>query len=148
MTLAIVLLVMRVLSALLLFGMVGLLFLVLWRDYQSATVEIEASRRVYGQLVELQELDDGYLPTGEKFPLMSITSIGRAPINTIHLDDQFASSEHCAVFQKNGVWWLEDRNSRNGTNLNGVAVTEPVIVTSEDIITIGTRHFRLEIEGY
>ncbi|MEM6281008.1 MAG: FHA domain-containing protein [Chloroflexota bacterium] len=148
MTLAIVLLVLRVVSALLLLCVVGLVFLVIWRDYQSATVEIEASRRVYGYLVGLQEIDESYIPTGETFPLMAITSIGRAPINTIRLDDQFASSEHCAVYIKNGVWWLEDRNSSNGTNLNRMAVQEPVIVTSGDIVTIGTRHFRLEIEGF
>jgi hypothetical protein len=148
MTLAIILFVLRVISALLLLSMVAVLFLVIWRDYESATVEIEASRRVYGYLVELSEVDDSYVPTTETFPLMSLTSIGRAPINTIRLTDQFASTEHCVVYIKSGVWWLEDRSSRNGTKLNRLPVTEPVIVTSGDIITIGTKHFRLQIEGY
>ena len=148
MTLALVLFALRVISALLLLAIVTVVFLVIWRDYESATLEIEASRRVYGYLVEHGEVDGNYVPSGETFPLMAITSIGRAPINTIRLTDQFASTEHCVVYVKNGVWWLEDRNSRNGTNLNRLPVTEPVIVTSGDVITIGTKHFRLEIEGY
>jgi pSer/pThr/pTyr-binding forkhead associated (FHA) protein len=47
---------------------------------------------------------------------------------------------------RNGVWWLEDRQSRNGTRLNGIEVEQPVIVTDSDIIHIGTKHFRLNLE--
>lgn len=148
MTLAVILLVLRVLSALLLLAIVATLFLVMWRDYRSAADEIEATRRVYGHLVGLREVDDNYVPTGEVSPLTPVTSIGRAPTNSIRLDDQFASSEHCVVVLRNGVWWLEDRDSRNGTNLNGMVVTQPVIVTDGDVINIGTKHFRIEIEGY
>lgn len=147
MTLAIVLLLLRVLSAVVLLAIVGVLFVIMWRDYRSATVEIEEARRVHGKLIGLREIDDSYVPTGEVFPLMSATSIGRAPVNTIRLDDQTASSEHCSVVLRDGVWWLEDQNSRNGTNLNQMPVTQPVIVTNGDIINIGTKHFRIELEG-
>lgn len=147
MTLAITLLVLRILSAFVLLAIVGVLFLVMWRDYHSATLEIEESRRVHGQLIGLREIDEQYVASGEVFPLMVVTSIGRAPTNTIRLDDQSASSEHCLLALRDGVWWLEDRNSRNGTKLNQLDVTQPVIVTDGDIINIGKKHFRLEIEG-
>jgi hypothetical protein len=147
MSLAGVLLVLRILSAVLLLAVVATLFLVMWRDYQSAAEEIEAARKVYGHLVGLRELEGSYVPTGEVFPLTPHTSIGRAPTNNIRLDDQFASSEHCVVSLKNGVWWLEDRASRNGTNLNGMEVEQPVIITDGDIINIGTKHYRIEIDS-
>jgi hypothetical protein len=146
MTLALSLLLLRVFSALVLLAIVGFLFVVMWRDYQSATAEVKASRNVYGYLVGLHEIDNAYVPTGEVFPLMAQTSIGRAPTNAIRLEDQFASSEHCVVVLRQGVWWLEDHNSHNGTNLNNIPVDQPVIITSGDVINIGTRHFRIDIE--
>jgi hypothetical protein len=146
MTLAVALFVLRVLSAVVLLAIIGVLFVVMWRDYRSAIMEVEASRRVYGQLVGMREFDGNYAATGNVFPLMAVTSIGRAPTNTIQLNDQFASSEHCVVLLRDGVWWLEDRNSRNGTNLNGIPVAQPVIITDSDVINIGTRHFRVEMK--
>lgn len=147
MTLAVVLFILHILSALSLLAITGVLFVIIWRDYRSAAVEIEASRRVYGYLVGLHELEGEYAPTGDVYPLLPLTSMGRAPTNSIHLDDQFASSEHATVAMRNGVWWLEDRNSSNGTSLNGMNVNQPVIITDGDIISVGTMHFRIELEA-
>jgi hypothetical protein len=122
------------------------LFLVMWRDYHSAAREAEASRRSYGRLVVLHEMDGTYAITGESYPLLPLTSLGRSPTNTIRIEDSFASTEHAAVVMRNGQWWLEDRRSRNGTTLNGIAVSQPVIVTDGDIIGIGQKRFRLEME--
>ncbi|MEO0560749.1 MAG: FHA domain-containing protein [Chloroflexota bacterium] len=146
MTLAVVLLLLRVLSAITLVALMATLFVVIWQDYRSAAIEVEASRRVYGYLVRLQEMDDDLIPTGEVYPLLPVTTLGRAPTNTIRLEDQFASSDHAVVVLRNGVWWLEDQESRNGTSLNGLDITQPVIVTNDDIINIGTLHFRIELE--
>lgn len=147
MTLALVLLGLRILSALLLLALVGVLFLVLWSDFSNATAEVEASRRVYGYLIGLKDMNGTYTPSGEMYPLLPTTTLGRAPTNTIRLDDQFASSEHAMVILRSGVWWLEDINSSNGTNLNGLTINQPVIVTNGDIINIGTHHFRLELDA-
>jgi hypothetical protein len=122
------------------------LFFILWRDYRSAVTGIEANRRVYGQLIELKEINGNYLMTGTTFPLLSLTSLGRSPTNAIALNDTFASSEHALVALRNGQWWLEDRNSRNGTTLNEVLITRPAIITDGDIIGIGNIRFRMELE--
>lgn len=147
MSLAITLLVLRIISALLLLAMVALLLVIIWQDYRSAALEVEASRRVYGYLVGLEEVDEAYVPSGDVYPLMAQTTLGRAPTNTIRIEDPFASSEHCAVVLRDGVWWLEDRDSRNGTNLNGIEVDQPLIVTDGDIINVGTVHLRIDIES-
>ena len=142
----VVLLVLRLLSAGLLLGLLAALMFVIWRDYLGAVSEVQASRRVYGQLVTLQEIDGTMMVTGEVHPLLPVTSLGRAPTNTIVINDTFASSEHAVVFLRGGQWWLEDRRSRNGTTLNGLPVGQPVVVTSGDIIGLGQRYFRLELE--
>jgi hypothetical protein len=146
MTLSLVLLVLRVMSAMLLLTIVGTLFVVIWRDYRSAAIEVEAARRVYGYLMRLEQIKDEYIPTGEVYPLFPVTTLGRAPTNTIRLDDQFASNEHALVSLRDGVWWLEDQNSRNGTSLNNLEVNQPVIIMDNDIINIGTLHFRIELD--
>src|SRR5688500_4742251 len=98
------------------------LFIVLWRDFRAAAREAEATRRSYGRLVVMREMDGNYARTGETHPLLPLTSLGRSPTNTIRVDDTFASGDHAVVTMRNGQWWLEDRNSRNGTTLNGVIV--------------------------
>lgn len=143
MTLNIILFLLRILSGLFLMGMMGILFVVIWRDYASATVQAEVSRRVYGQLVGLIQTGEVFIPTGEIYPLRPLTSIGRSPTNSIVIPDNFASSEHALISLKEGRWWLEDRNSRNGTILNGDSIQGAIIVTDGDIISIGNTHLKL-----
>jgi hypothetical protein len=138
--------VLRVLSGGLLLIILFLLFLAIWRDYRSAVRQVESTRRVYGRLIELTDDDRDPNAAHRVFPLMPRTSLGRAPTNSIVLDDDFASSEHCVVALRGGQWWLEDRSSRNGTTINGVLINQPVIVTTGDIIGIWQLRFRLELE--
>ena len=147
MTTDLILLLLRFISGLLLLGVLLTLFLILWREYRSTLVQVEARRRSYGQLVALREIDGRLMLTGEDYPLLPLTSLGRSPTNTIPISDTFASSEHALVAMRNGQWWLEDRNSRNGTLLNDLPVTEPMVITHGDIISIGNLKFRLELEA-
>lgn len=126
--------------------MLGALFVVMWRDYRATSREAEASRRSYGRLVGLLEVDSTLVKTGESFPLLPLTSLGRAPTNSVKVDDTFASGEHAIIALRNGQWWLEDRKSRNGTTLNGLPVTQAVIVTDGDIIGIGSARYRIDME--
>lgn len=142
----VILFALRVLSGLILFSVLVVLFIVMWHDYRSAVGEVEANRRTYGQLVEMKELDGVYMTTGSAYPLLSLTSLGRAPTNAVPVDDTFASSEHALVALRSGQWWLEDRQSRNGTTLNEIPINRPVIITDGDIIGIGNTRYRLEME--
>lgn len=146
MTTEIILFILRLISSLLLLALLIALFIILWREYRRTATTIEAQRRSYGNLVMLREIDGRYLKTGEQFPLLPITSLGRSPTNTIPINDNFASSEHALVTMRNGQWWLEDRKSRNGTMLNDVPVTQPMVITEGDIIGIGNIKLRLELE--
>lgn len=146
MTIETTLFLLRVLSGGLLFLLLIVLLVVLWRDYRSAALQVESNRRAYGRLTAMQVLDGTEMLTGETYPLLPLTSIGRATSNTIPIEDAFASQQHALLALRNGSWWLEDRHSRNGTMLNGIAITQPIIVTEGDVIGIGNIRFRVELE--
>lgn len=139
----VILLILRVISGLLLLSFLAAIFRVLQRDQVAG---IDVNRQSYGYLVVLQEIDGHYHLTGDKYALKPITSLGRSPTNTVPISDSFASSEHALVTLRQGHWWLEDRNSRNGTMLNNVPVKQPVIIAQGDIIGIGQIRLRLEID--
>ncbi|MGJ9636016.1 FHA domain-containing protein FhaB/FipA [Actinotignum sp. GS-2025b] len=49
--------------------------------------------------------------------------IGRAPDNTLVLDDTYASGHHARIFAAEGRRWVEDLGSTNGTLVGGSALT-------------------------
>ncbi|NWF70439.1 MAG: FHA domain-containing protein [Chloroflexi bacterium] len=142
----VILFLLRLIVGALLLGWLAALFAVMWRDYRSAIQEAQASRRTYGQLIVMREIDGALLRTGEVYPLLPLTNIGRAPTNSIIVEDTFASNEHALLALRNGQWWLEDRRSRNGTTLNAMPVTQPIVITDGDIIGIGQIRFQLKLE--
>lgn len=143
-----ILFILRLVSGALLLGILAVLFVTLWRDYHRAMVETTAQRRIYGRLVVVHENDDdeSYSDTEISFPLLPLTSIGRAPTNSIPVDDDFASGEHALLALRNGQWWLEDRQSRNGTTINGLPIRDPIIITDGDVVGVGSQRFRIHLE--
>jgi hypothetical protein len=141
-----ILFLLRVASAAALLILLGALFFVIWKDYQSTVSRIYANQRSYGRLVTLEEIDGSYVALGEIHALLSLTTLGRSPTNTIVINDSFASGEHARITLRNGQWWLEDRNSRNGTTLNEIPISQSVVMTNGDIIGIGHKRYRLDLE--
>jgi hypothetical protein len=65
---------------------------------------------------------------GQRIPLQNGFTIGKAPTSSLVLDDGYTSSQHAQVaMDQNGNCRLYDRNSTNGTFVNGVRVTEVVL---------------------
>ena len=139
---ATILLFLRGLAALSLLAFMALVAYFLYRD---ANLVVRAPQRSNGRLVVLSN-DTPPPEPGTSLPLTPATTLGRAPGNTIQLDDAYASNEHARLVQRMGQWWLEDRHSSNGTQLNGMPVTEPIVMSSGDIISIGSVQLRLELE--
>lgn len=50
--------------------------------------------------------------------------LGRDPVADLRIDDPRISRLHARVTYERGMWWIEDLSSRNGTNVNGVLITE------------------------
>jgi hypothetical protein len=141
----IVLLTLRLLGGLLLLLFVAALFYLIRRDMALTAAQVAARRRKHGQLVVVAA-EGASVEVGTVFPLLPITSFGRAPANTVHLPDSYASSRHALLTLRTGRWWLEDRGSRNGTTLNGQLLAGPTVVSAGDLIGVGQVEFKVELE--
>jgi hypothetical protein len=141
---AVVLLLLRLASAILLLSFFGLLAWLIYRDIKLATGATGGRTTEMGRLrVVLQNGDQTEF--GPKYPLYVETTIGRAGSNVVVLDDAFASNAHARISRAGSQWWLEDLNSRNGTMLNEALLESPAVVTSGDIITVGRTTLELEL---
>ena len=78
-------------------------------------------------------------------------TVGRAPDNNIVLNDGEVSGHHAVLLPSAGnAIEVRDAGSRNGTLVNGVAITSPVLVGPNDVVGIGQSQVTLvaeEIEG-
>ncbi len=138
------LLLFRVLSGLLLLGFLGGIAWLIYRDMQVTAAALGEQERPYGHLrIIANEVDQPAVDT--TYPLLPITSIGRAASNTIVLPDGFASAEHVLITRREGKWWLEDRGSRNGTLLNDVALEGTAVISAGDVIAVGGTVLKLEL---
>jgi len=140
-----VLFALRILLAVLLYGFLGLLLWLLWQDVRTAAKASQARSHRLGQLVVLESTLPAVTP-GARFPLLPVTSLGRAATNTAPIPDEAVSLEHALLHLREGQWWLEDLDSRNGTRLNDVPVTQPAPVVPGDVIVIGRVKLKIEIE--
>jgi len=141
------LLLVRILLIVLLYAFLGLIVILLWRDVRSATRrETAATNRPRPARLVLLDHVDG-MRDGDVFALKQYTSIGRAPSNTIELPDTYCSAEHALIVWRNNQWWLEDRDSRNGTLLNDVSIDVPAVIGAGDVIRMGRVSLRFEVEA-
>jgi pSer/pThr/pTyr-binding forkhead associated (FHA) protein len=88
---------------------------------------------------------DGPL-AGSSVPLTGETiTLGRAPTNTVVLDDEFVSSHHARVYQDpaSGSWVIEDLGSTNGTAVNQRRISEPTVLPARIPVRIGATTFEL-----
>jgi serine/threonine protein kinase len=74
-------------------------------------------------------------------------TIGRGNGVEIHIDDQHISREHASIFFANQSWCIEDRNSQNGTFVNGRPIARYALERG-DAIEIGPYQFSLQMERY
>src|SRR6266404_8598915 len=71
-------------------------------------------------------------------PLDRACLIGRSDKNTIVVDDNEASRNHAMLQADAGGFLLTDRNSSNGTFVNGVRISVPTVLRHGDRISIGS----------
>jgi MoxR-like ATPase len=73
-------------------------------------------------------------------------SLGRDPGNALILPNQSgASRKHALLFEKDGVWWVEDLGSSNGTSVNGREIAQPVRLAEGDLIAVGVKELRFSL---
>jgi pSer/pThr/pTyr-binding forkhead associated (FHA) protein len=62
-----------------------------------------------------------------------VTMIGRAPSNHIVIDNPVVSAQHAIVLKVGDFYRLKDLNSTNGTQINGIFVTDADLKDSDEI---------------
>jgi pSer/pThr/pTyr-binding forkhead associated (FHA) protein len=98
--------------------------------------------RQAARLIVVDPGDTSLVP-GEALVLRPVTRLGRGEENTIVLDGTFISTEHAAIVQRDGSWWLSDRGSRNGTAVNDRLIQGEVGLAPGDVVGIGDVRLRI-----
>lgn len=139
----VVLFIIRITSAILLVGFMGIIAWLIFQDLRLTRAVLEDRRRSHGTIRATPIESNG---SGEQvlFPLTPVTSIGRATTNSVVLEDDYVSGEHALLMLRGQQWWLEDLNSRNGTLLNGARLTEATVISPGDVIVIGNTQLTVE----
>ncbi len=129
---AIILLILRILLAVLLYAFLGWVVFTLWRDLKRQ-----------GELIAARQPPPLTLTTDVHGPLLirhfstPEVILGRDAGCDFSVNDQTVSSRHARLSYHQSQWWLEDMASTNGTYLNGMEVTAPVVITQGDGLRLG-----------
>lgn len=86
----------------------------------------------------------GGLQAGAQFAIDGSATIGRSPQAEIRIDDSFASARHARVYEREGLYYVEDMGSTNGTYLNERRLSAQKQLRGEDRIRIGDTEFRYQ----
>jgi hypothetical protein len=80
------------------------------------------------------------LPTGDRVPLSeSILTVGRLPESNIVLADPNVSRSHAEIRPRGVGYVVIDLGSTNGTRVNGVRISEHVLVDGDEVAFGNTR---------
>ncbi len=96
-------------------------------------------------LGHLRVLDNGFsnITPGTIYDLKAQTTIGRGPTNTIIIPDTSVSHENTRVWYKNGVWYVQDAGSINGTFVNDRPAVQAVQAREGDKLRVGYILFQI-----
>ncbi|MBE3557918.1 MAG: FHA domain-containing protein [Ktedonobacteraceae bacterium] len=140
------LLILRILFVVLLYLFLMQVVIAITRDLRrTAAASADISSKippVVGHLVVVDSGPASILP-GTSFDLAPQTTIGRGPTNTITLPDNFISAEHSRLWYRNGLWYVQDAGSTNGTYVNNQPAYEPLQARPGDIVRVGYIQFKL-----
>lgn len=135
-------------------ALVALLYLVILqvvavsrRDLRRAAKVPAGSTLAHPIVGHLIVIDSGStrLVPGARLDIEPITTIGRAPTNTIVLESTFVSTEHTRILFKDRSLWVEDMGSRNGTIVDKKPVTQAVAVSPGSILQVGDVRFKFSV---
>ena len=141
-------LILRILFIVLLYLFLMQVIVAITRDLRKTAASSEGMGSkgppVLGHLIVVDSGPTTILP-GTRFDLQPQTNIGRGPTNTIQITDNFVSSEHTRLWFRNGIWYVQDAGSVNGTFVNSQPAREVIPAKPGDIIRVGYIQFKLTV---
>ncbi|MEQ1777093.1 MAG: FHA domain-containing protein [Nitrosomonas sp.] len=83
----------------------------------------------------------------QKFLFTNKFKVGRAPNNDIVISSQSVSRYHFEVNMENGLWWIEDLKSANGTYMNQELIEKRSLLDLPATISLRNSNIFLKIEA-
>lgn len=104
------------------------------------------NRVVRAQKVKLALVAESGLQVGQSFPLLEQRQvIGRREDASIPVDDSKVSRDHALVDYRNGLYYLVDLGSTNGSFVNGRKVQHAMRINLGDVLRFGGSSFKVSI---
>jgi pSer/pThr/pTyr-binding forkhead associated (FHA) protein len=128
----IVVLILRILLTLCLYGFLAWAIFTIWRDLREQGQQLSAPL--------IPNLTLALLETAETQRLSFETAeigIGRSQSSDYPVVDDTVSARHARLRYHHNQWWIEDLKSTNGTFLNDERVIVPTVVVSGDELRCG-----------
>lgn len=138
---AIIVLILRILMALFLFGFFGWALFTMWRDLNTQTALLQARKTPKLTLSITNMLDEQPLT----FAVPEVI-IGRSPTCAYTIHNETVSSNHARLSYHHEQWWVEDLRSTNGTFINDERVATPMVMMNGDDLRCGQVTIRVQIE--
>lgn len=79
------------------------------------------------------------------FPLKECVTLGRRPDNDLIFSDTTVSGAHCEITVEDGTVYLCDKNSTNGTYLNGIKLAEKTEIKKGDVMVLGQLELKISL---
>jgi pSer/pThr/pTyr-binding forkhead associated (FHA) protein len=137
-----IVLLLRGLMILALYGFLGWALYLLWRDFKRQSEAISARQPIPITLTE-QNLTNPRRLSFKKADIL----LGRDPSNDVCLNDKTVSSQHARLAFHHNQWWAEDLGSMNGTFLNEELISVPTVITNGDLLRCGLITLEIILEA-
>jgi pSer/pThr/pTyr-binding forkhead associated (FHA) protein len=128
----IVVLILRILMTITLYGFLFWVVLTIWRDLRDQGQQLSAPV-IPGLTLMLLETEDEQRLTF----ISAEIAIGRSQSSDYPVTDDTVSARHARLRYHHNQWWIEDLKSTNGTFLNDERVSVPTVVVSGDELRCG-----------
>lgn len=138
-----VLLALRIVLAVALYGFLFMALWVLWRDLRRQVSPL-AGTGVPAIVLARREFDASQQGV-YRFETSEVL-IGRDPTCNLRLDDKTISARHARLSYHHKQWWVEDLHSTNGAFLNTEGILEPIVIASGDRLRCGEVEFEITVE--
>jgi hypothetical protein len=135
----IIVLVLRILLAVLLYGFLGWALFTLWRDLRTQS-QLLSKPHIPPLTISGQGEDNPH-----SFDIPEII-VGRSNNSDYPIQNDTVSARHARLSYHHHQWWVEDMNSMNGTYLNDERVSVATVIVSGDELRCGRVSVMLNIE--